>query len=62
MTTLFDFLLELSTQPRLQSAYRTDPDGTLRKAGLPAQAQQAIRAADKRRLDAALLKETRDDR
>ncbi len=57
MTTLFDFILDLSTQPRLQRAFRADPDGTLRDAGLSERSREVVKTADKRRLDAALLEE-----
>jgi hypothetical protein len=54
---LASFLQKLSEDPELQQAYASDPEGTLRQAGLPDETIQIVLSRDLERIKAVLEKE-----
>ena len=45
-----DFLKRMLDDPKLQEAFAKDPEGTMKKEGLPEEAAEAIRTGDLKRL------------
>ena len=54
---LSSFLQKLSEDSELQQAYRKDPEGTMRQAGLSEDAIQATMSRDLGRIKSALARE-----